>query len=177
MDDAISQNEKDVVHLSVDLGLHVLEDSGKDPAEMGGTAQSRILDRIFVSLEHSCEALHRWVSLASQIEAVVDLGCPSEPRDAAKAKESKLILEGVGLQNGANRRDGHLIVIKLTICVLPVQGLREVDLSVRLSKVNGDRHVDEPATSEVFYEGWLLHILDVIECQGTSHAALGVTDF
>ena len=26
MDDAISQNEKDVVHLSVDLGLHVLED-------------------------------------------------------------------------------------------------------------------------------------------------------
>ena len=26
MDDAISQNEKDVVHLSVDLSLHVLED-------------------------------------------------------------------------------------------------------------------------------------------------------
>ena len=105
---------------------------------MSGTAQSRILDRIFVSLEHSCEALHRWVSLASQIEAVVNLGGPSESRDATKAKESKLILEGVGLQNGADRGDGPLIVIKLTICVLSVQRLREVDVSVRLSKVDGD---------------------------------------
>jgi hypothetical protein len=105
---------------------------------MSGTAQSRILYRIFVSLEHSCEALHRWVSLASQIEAVVNLGGPSEPRYATKAKESKLILEGVRLQNGADRGDGHLIVIKLTICVLSVQGLREVDVLVRLSKVDGN---------------------------------------
>jgi hypothetical protein len=139
---------------------------------MGRAAQSRILDRIFVSLEHSCEALHSWVSLPSEVEAVVDLGGPSEPRDATKAEKSKLILEGIGLQNGADRGDSHLIVIKLTICVMPVQGLREVDLSVRLSKVYGDRHVDEPAASEVLYEGWLLQVLDVIECQGPSHAAL-----
>jgi hypothetical protein len=78
---------------------------------MSGTAQSRILDRIFVCLEHSCEALHRWVGLASQVEAVVNLGCSNEPRDAAKAKECKLILESIGLQNGADRGDGHLIVI------------------------------------------------------------------
>jgi hypothetical protein len=139
---------------------------------MGWTAQSRILDRIFVSLEHSCEPLHSWVSLPSEVEAVVDLGGPSKPRDAAKAKESKLILEGIGLQNGADRGDSHLIVIKLTICVLSVQGLREVYFSVRLSKVYGDRHVDEPAASEVLYEGWLLQVLDVIECQGPSNAAL-----
>jgi hypothetical protein len=78
---------------------------------MGGTAQSCILDRILIGLEHRCKTLHSWVSLASQIEAVIDLGGPSEPWDASKAKDSKLILEGVGLQNGAYRRDGHLIVI------------------------------------------------------------------
>jgi len=144
---------------------------------MGRAAQSRILDRIFVSLEHSCEALHSWVSLPSEVEAVVDLGGPSKPRDAAKAKESKLILEGIGLQNGADRGDSHLIVIKLTVCVLSMQGLREVDFSVRLSKVYGDRHVDEPTASKVLYEGWFLQVLDVIECQGPSHAALGVTNF
>ena len=78
---------------------------------MGGTAQSRILDSIFVGLEHCREALHRWVSITSQIEAVVDLGGPSEPRDSTKAKESKLILESVRLQNGPYRGNCHLIVI------------------------------------------------------------------
>jgi hypothetical protein len=78
---------------------------------MSGTGQSRIQYRIFVSLEHSCEALHSRVSLASQIETVVDLGGPSESRDATKAKESKLILEGIGLQNRAHRLDGFFIVI------------------------------------------------------------------
>jgi hypothetical protein len=68
---------------------------------MGGTAQSCILDRILIGLEHRCEALHSWVSLASQIEAVIDLGGPSEPGYATKAKDSKLILKCVGLQNGA----------------------------------------------------------------------------
>ena len=70
---------------------------------MSRAAQSRILDRIFVSLEHSCEALHRWICLASQVEAVVYQGGSNEPWDAAKAEESKLILESVGLQNGADR--------------------------------------------------------------------------
>jgi len=111
MDDAISENEEDVVHLGIDLSLHVLEYGRKDPTEMGGTTQSCILDRILICMEHRCETLHCRVSLASQIEAVIDLGGPSEPRDATKAKDSKLILEGVGLQNGAYRRDSHLIVI------------------------------------------------------------------
>ena len=110
----------------------------KDRAEMSGTVQSCILDSIFVGMKHCCEALHRWVSLACQIEAVRDLVGPSEPWDTAKTEEGKLILEGIGLQNRADRRDGIFIVIKLTICILSVQGFCSLDISVRIGKVDGD---------------------------------------
>jgi hypothetical protein len=91
-----------VIHSGLRVSLHVFEDIVEGGHEKGRSTQACASQSCSVEVEDVREALDCGVRLAIQIEAMVYRVRVEEAGDASKAKDCKVRLEGVGLQDGAH---------------------------------------------------------------------------
>jgi hypothetical protein len=72
VDNAISQDKKDVVHRLLDVGSHIVKDYLEDGREVGGATQGGALEGVPVSVVEAREPLYRGVEGAGEVETVGD---------------------------------------------------------------------------------------------------------
>jgi len=115
MDDSISENQHNVVHLHLHATLDIILQSLQDRPKLGRPCQPNLINCLFVSLEDASKSIYLRVGCSIQIKTVADLVCSHVTGDSSKTKNCKSAIKAVRLYDLTYRKNCLFVLILLVL--------------------------------------------------------------